>query len=196
MKSAVARLMICEIAALVLAGCAGYKGESASQCSTCATAVLSERGPGGIISHLPSQDPSAVGRVAAKYCKEHHLGAPTIGDSYNDPRSWYPFVYYDFKCDEREPASVANVKDNPEPAISPESTIRPQSPANSETTGGPPSSMNPSPAEAQQPFGDDLQKFGATCASIGFQKGTPDYGNCILKLMEMRNAQAGRGRNP
>ncbi|MBV8210269.1 MAG: hypothetical protein JO133_09440 [Burkholderiaceae bacterium] len=42
----------------------------------------------------------------------------------------------------------------------------------------------------QQAVGSDTERFGATCASIGFQKGTTDYGNCVLKLMEMNSAQA------
>jgi hypothetical protein len=163
MNKALIRLTICKVAALLVAGCAGYRGESTSQCSTCATSVISERGSGGIISHVPSKDASAVARVAAKYCEERHLGAPTIGEPRNDSRNWYPYVYYDFNCRDRE-TDVAAMRAN-----------------------------SPQPAVAQQPVDEDVEKLGATCASIGFQKGTPDYGNCVLKLMEMRNAQAGQG---
>jgi len=48
----------------------------------------------------------------------------------------------------------------------------------------------------QQPSGGDTEKFGTTCTSIGFQKGTPDYGNCVLKLMEMNSAQADANARP
>jgi len=72
-------------------------------------------------------------------------------------------VYYDFNCRDRE-TDVAAIRGN-----------------------------NPQPTVAQQPVDEDVEKLGATCASIGFQKGTPDYGNCVLKLMEMRNAQAAQG---
>jgi hypothetical protein len=71
-------------------------------------------------------------------------------------------VYYDFNCRDRE-KDVAAIRGN-----------------------------NPQPTVAQQPVDEDVEKLGATCASIGFQKGTPDYGNCVLKLMEMRNAQVGQ----
>jgi len=104
-----------------------------------------------------------VDRVAAKYCEERHLGAPAIGQPYNDPRNGYPYVYYDFKCRDREADVVVTRENKPQPTVAP------------------------------QPVGDDLEKLGATCASIGFQKATPDYGNCVLKLMEMRNAQAVQG---
>jgi hypothetical protein len=154
------RLAICKVAPLLLlAGCAGYEGESTSQCGFCATSVISQRGSGGIIFHVPSKDPSAVGRVAAKYCEERHLGAPTIDQPYNDARN---YEYYDFKCRDRETGAVSR-------------------------------GNNPQATEAQQPVGDDVEKLGATCASIGFQKATPDYGNCVLRLMEMRAAPAGQG---
>lgn len=50
--------------------------------------------------------------------------------------------------------------------------------------------------QAQQPVGSDVEKFGATCTGIGFQKGTPEYGNCILRLMEVNAAQAAQGAGP
>jgi hypothetical protein len=35
-----------------------------------------------------------------------------------------------------------------------------------------------------------VEKFGTTCTRIGFQRGTPEYGNCVLKPMEMNGTQA------
>ena len=49
---------------------------------------------------------------------------------------------------------------------------------------------------AQQPAGSDMEKFGATCTSLGFQKGTPEHGNCILKLMEMNRSRAVESAGP
>ncbi len=43
---------------------------------------------------------------------------------------------------------------------------------------------------AQQPVGSDVEKLGATCTSLGFQKGTPEHDNCVLKLTEMNSTQA------
>lgn len=31
-------------------------------------------------------------------------------------------------------------------------------------------------------FGESLDEYKDTCAQIGFKKGTPDFGNCVLKL--------------
>jgi hypothetical protein len=48
----------------------------------------------------------------------------------------------------------------------------------------------PGATVAQQPAGSDVERFGATCTGIGFQKAKPEYGNCILRLMEKNSSQA------
>jgi hypothetical protein len=51
----------------------------------------------------------------------------------------------------------------------------------------------PGATVAQQPAGSDVERFGATCTGIGFQKAKPEYGNCILRLMEKNSSQATEG---
>jgi hypothetical protein len=62
--------------------------------------------------------------------------------------------------------------------------------------GAPGTSQPQQTPQAQQPVGSDVEKFGATCTSIGFQKGTPEHGNCILRMMEMNRAQVTQGSGP
>jgi hypothetical protein len=131
-----------------LAGCAASRqAESTKRCWDCATALFRDTGSGGSIYNITSASEDAVARVARRYCAEHALGPPTIGDRYAPPMGT-GFWGYDFSCAPQEAPM------------------------------------------AQQPTGGDLEKAEATCSRIGFQKGTPDYGHCILRLLEMNKAQA------
>jgi len=147
-KTSTRWLALCVVTALGVGGCGSLRqGESTSRCTDCATALYRDTGSGGSIYNVASASEDAVGRVARRYCTEHGLGPPTMGNQYAAPLGT-GFVAYDFSCGPRE-----------------------------------------APA-AQQSVGIDVEKFGATCTSIGFQKGTSEYGNCILRLMEMNSTQA------
>ncbi len=126
--------------------------------------MYSDTGSGGSIYNLASQSEDAVRRVARRYCTEHGLGQPTIGSRNKSPLG-SDFSQYDFSCGSHD-APVAQ-----QPNVAPQP-------------------MDQQPVTAQPAVALDVEKFGATCASIGFQKATPEYGNCVLKLMEMNSPQA------
>ncbi len=43
---------------------------------------------------------------------------------------------------------------------------------------------------ARRPAEGDGEKLGATCTSLGFQNGTPQYDSCVLKLRQISSTQA------
>ena len=133
-------LALCIGAASGVAGCAYMRlGESTSRCSDCATALYRDTGSGGSIYNLAAASEGAVGRVARRYCKEHGLGQPTIGDRYASSLG-RDFWQYDFSCAAQEAAVVQ--------AATPPPTQRtvPQAPAGAP---GPVTAPSPQPAGAE-----------------------------------------------
>ncbi len=144
-------------AALLLVGCA-TKREFACSGSMC-TSVYTEDGRLTVAHHV-SADPSAVERVASSYCQQHHLGKPVIKQP-PDLSSHPQWAIYSFDCEQPAADAVA-AKDAQGVAVAQQSA-------------GP------------QPVGGEAERFAATCASLGFQTGTPEYGACLSKLGEMSN---------
>ena len=46
------------------------------------------------------------------------------------------------------------------------------------------------PITANQISSADMDELGARCVQIGFQKGTPEYGQCVLKLLDINTRQS------
>jgi hypothetical protein len=80
------------------------QGESTSRCTDCATALYRDNGSGGSIYNVVSRGEDAVERVARRYCSEHGLGSPAIGNPYTPPLG-SGFRGYDFSCGARGEAS-------------------------------------------------------------------------------------------
>lgn len=154
----------CIAVTLLIVGCAHKQEARLGECDGCSpTSVYFENGQLAI-SHLVGSDPSAVERVAASYCQEHHLGKPSIKQA---PEIKQPpelsksprWAIYSFKCEDLGTAVVAaqgeqRLAGGEQPAV-------------------------------RQTVGDEADKFDATCAGMGFQKETPEFGNCVMKLKEM-----------
>lgn len=51
-------------------------------------------------------------------------------------------------------------------------------------------SCGPRPISANQSTAADMEELGKQCAQIGFQKGTPEYGQCVLKLLDINTRQS------
>jgi hypothetical protein len=143
------------IAAALLLTACAHKPLPAD-CEGC-TSVYVEDGQLAV-AHLVSADPSAVQRVAASYCQDHQLGKPLIKQP--PDLSKYPkWAIYFFQCESQQ-ADLAAAKGQPRLPVAQPSPIPP-------------------------PAGDKAERFGATCGGMGFQKGTPEYDNCVSKLIEM-----------
>jgi hypothetical protein len=180
--------LTCAAAALVLAGCAHQEAE---ECRGCTTVYL--EGGQLAIAHFVPADPSAVDRVAAAYCQEHHSGKPQI-TKHPELQKYSHWAVYLFACEDQG-TDMALTKDRQDvpvvkPSATPASTLQP-------TTVQPPAAQPSSvqapavqPNSAKTPLDAEAAKLGATCTSLGFQKQTPEYGNCVLKLMELSHAQA------
>lgn len=164
MKASLHRLG-CMAVALFLVGC-GHGQQGLGECDGCApTAVHFEEGQLAI-SHLVGSDPSAVERVAASYCQEHHLGKPLIKQP-PDLTKYPRWALYFFKCEEAGTAVV--------------------------TAQGKQDLHAGAQVAVGQPVAGEADKFGATCGGMGFQKETPEYGNCVVKLTELAH-EAEQGR--
>jgi hypothetical protein len=176
MKATLFRLT-CTAAALLLSGCAHHQ---TGECRGCTT-VYTEGGQLAI-SHFVPADPSEVERVAAVYCQEHPPGKPVIAQ-HPELQKYPHWAVYLFKCEDRDAQTVSSKgrPDLPAPPSSAPPAPVPPPPAPPATT---------QPPAVQPSVGIEAEKLGATCAGMGFQKGTPEYGNCVLKLMELSNAQA------
>jgi hypothetical protein len=157
MKATLHRLT-CTAVALILIGCAHHQDD---QCRGCTSVYL--EGGQLAIAHFAPADPSAVDRVAASYCQEHHSGKPVI-TKHPELQKYPHWAVYLFSCEDRD-TDVVVTKGTQDLPVVQQSAVR-------------------------QPVDIEAEKLGATCTGMGIQKGTPEYGNCILKLMEMSNADA------
>ena len=179
MKPTLARFG-CVAAALILMSCAHREnntpGAPGVPCDGCSS-VYSEGGRLAV-AQLGAADPSAVQRVADSYCEKRRLGSPRIAQS-PDVKTYPQWALYDFKCADR-PADAAEMKGAPAAVLAQQAPT--QAPVLSPMPGQPPS--------GQAPMGDDAEKFGAMCVSMAFQKGTPEYSDCISKLKGMNEAQS------
>ena len=127
-------LALCIGAACSVPGCASLRqGESTSRCTDCATALYQDSGGGGSIYSLVAAGEQAVGRVARRYCKEHGLGQPTIGERYASPLG-RDFWQYDFSC-----AAPAVAVAEPPVASATTQSVAPQSLPSTPNPGGAPS---------------------------------------------------------
>ncbi len=154
----------CIAVTLLVVGCAHKQEARLGECDGCSPTSVYLEGGQPAISHLVGSDPSAVERVAASYCQDHHLGKPLIKQPPEikqapEPSKSPRWAIYSFKCEDLGTAVVA-------------------------AQGEPDLHVGEQPA-VRQTVGDAADKFDATCAGMGFQKDTPEYGNCIMKLKEM-----------
>jgi hypothetical protein len=107
MKPSITWFALCMATAFALTGCASLRqGESTSRCTDCATALFRDTGSGGSIYNVASASQDAVGRVARRYCSEHKLGQPAIGNRYASSALGNGFWGYDFSCGPRETTQV------------------------------------------------------------------------------------------
>jgi hypothetical protein len=192
MKATLFRLA-CAAAALLLAGCAH---QEAAPCRGCTTVYL--EGGQLAIAHFVAEDPAAVDRVAAAYCQEHHMGKPEI-TRHPELQKYSHWAVYLFACeDQGADAAVTGAREDlpaAQPAAAPPSTL-PPSPAPL-STAAPPAAQAPAvqapaaaPPAVPKPVDLEAARLGSTCAGLGFQKGTAEYGNCVLKLMAFSRDQA------
>jgi len=192
MKATLFRLG-CAAAALLLTGCAHHETE---ECRGCTTVYL--EGGQLAIAHFVPADPAAVDRVAAAYCQEHRMGKPEI-TKHPELQKYSHWAVYLFACEDPG-ADAAATGDRPElPVGQPAAALPPVAPpSSSQPPMAAPPTVQPSaaqtpavpPVAVQKPVDIEAAKLGATCTNLGFQKGTPEYGNCVLKLMEFSRAQA------
>jgi hypothetical protein len=164
MKATLRRLG-CTTAALVLIGCAhSSPGAPGAACEGC-TSIFAEGGRLAV-AQFGAADASAVQRVADSYCEGHHLGSPTI--AHQPDTSAYPrWALYSFQCGERA-AGTAVAQDLPAAA----------QPASKPAAAAPVAAA------------DDADRFGSMCASMSFQRATPEFDGCVSKLRAMSAAQA------
>ena len=142
--TSIGRLALFIGAACGVAGCSSLRfGESTSRCTDCATALYRDTGRGGSIYNVASAGEEAVGRVARRYCKEHGLGEPTIGDRHASPLG-RDFWQYDFSCAAQGPA-VAQ-----QPAAAPAAQSMASQPPADTPSPGSASTAQPAGAQASE----------------------------------------------
>lgn len=142
---------------------------SASAFSAETTYIAKKLGDRGeVAKHWMNIGEATVKRVAGEYCTSKKLGAPSIAKTKIGcpPPCETEYERYDFVCSATTEWSATDVG------------AKPQTELGTSSVGD----------KARTEM--NLKALGEKCADIGFKKGSKDFGNCVLKLLEIDTRQS------